>query len=92
MAKHSKKKGKNKKDMVTVVSIGVSAIPKKELKKKMKEAKIKAKKANMMGGGMANGKVHNYATGGMVTDKLNPGLKALAKKRPDVVENILKNS
>lgn len=74
--------------MVTVVSIGISAIPKKKLKEKMK----KAKKANMMGGGMANGKIHNYATGGMVMDKLNPGLKALAKKRPDVVKNILKNS
>lgn len=88
MAKHSKKKGKNKKDMVTVVSIGISAMPKKKLKDKME----KAKKANMMGGGMANGKMHNYATGGMVTDKLNPGLKALAKKRPDVVKNILKTT
>ncbi|MEK9917829.1 MAG: hypothetical protein VW496_00410 [Pelagibacteraceae bacterium] len=80
MAKDKKKKGK--KDMVTVVSIGVTAIPKKKLKDKMK-------KANMMGGGMANGKMHNYATGGMVTDKLNPGLKALAKERPDVVKKMM---
>ena len=70
--------------MVTVVSIGIGSIPKEKM--------TKPKKANMMGGGMANGKMHNYATGGMVTDKLNPGLKALAKKRPDVVKNILKNA
>ena len=31
-----------------------------------------------------------YSGGGNVTDKMNPGLKALAKKRPDVVANILK--
>lgn len=88
MAKHSKKKGKNKKDRIQVVSISIGTISKTDLKNKMK----KAKKANMMGGGMANGKMHNYATGGMVTDKLNPGLKALAKKRPDVVKNIIKNA
>ena len=43
-------------------------------------------------GGMANGKKHMYlSNGGSVMDKLpNPGLKALAKKRPDVVKKILK--
>tara|TARA_Y100001937_G_C7112824_1_gene328600 strand:- start:94 stop:501 length:408 start_codon:yes stop_codon:yes gene_type:complete len=40
----------------------------------------KAKKPQMMKGGMANGKVHMYAAGGNVTDKLpNKGLKQLAK-------------
>ena len=49
-----------------------------------------AKKAAMQKGGMANGKAHMYSGGGSVTDRMNPGLKALAKKRPDVVANILK--
>jgi hypothetical protein len=40
---------------------------------------------------MANGKVHMYSGGGNVTDKMNPGLKALAKERPDVVKRILNN-
>ena len=48
-------------------------------------------KARMMRGGMANGKVHMYSAGGDVTDKLNPGLRALKKERPDVVAKILKN-
>ena len=46
----------------------------------------KSKKTTMMRGGMANGKQHMYAAGGMVND----GLKALAKTRPDVVAKILK--
>jgi len=38
------------------------------------------KKAEMMNGGMANGKPHMYSGGGDVTDKLpNKGLKALSK-------------
>tara|TARA_R100001440_G_scaffold17850_1_gene29923 strand:- start:393 stop:737 length:345 start_codon:yes stop_codon:yes gene_type:complete len=42
-------------------------------------------------GGVANGKKHMYLSkGALVTENLNPGLKALAKKRPDVVRNILK--
>ena len=53
--------------------------------------KPKSKKAQMMRGGMANGKVHMYSAGGDVTDKLNPGLRALQKERPDVVAKILKN-
>ena len=56
-----------KKDDVTVVSIGVSTMPRSKLKK--------MKKAEMMMGGMANGKKHMYSAGGDVTDKLpNKGL------------------
>jgi hypothetical protein len=44
------------------------------------------KKPEMMYGGMANNKKHMYAAGGSVKD--NPGLKALAKKRPDVVKKM----
>jgi len=61
-----------KKDDVTVVSIGVGTMPRSKLKK--------MKKAEMMMGGMANGKKHMYSAGGDVTDKLpNKGLKQLAK-------------
>ena len=38
------------------------------------------KKAQMMRGGMANGKMHMYAAGGSVTE--NPGLKALKASGP----------
>ena len=52
-----------------------------------------AYKAKMAMGGMANNKKHMYLNdGAFVTDKLNPGLKALAKERPDVVKKILKKS
>jgi len=44
------------------------------------------KKPAMMYGGMANNKKHMYSAGGSVKD--NPGLKALAKKRPDVVKKM----
>ena len=54
------------------------------------QAEMAKGNAAMQKGGMANGKVHMYSGGGSVTDKMNPGLKALAKKRPDVVANILK--
>jgi hypothetical protein len=58
---------------VPVISIGVGMADMDKLKKKMK-------KAEMMHGGMANGKPHMYSGGGDVTDKLpNKGLKALAK-------------
>ena len=43
-----------------------------------------AKKAQMMRGGMANGKVHMYAAGGSVTE--NPGLKALKASGPKGME------
>ena len=48
-----------------------------------------SKKAKMMRGGMANKKEHMYSNGGSVTDKMNPGLRALNKTRPDVVKKIL---
>ena len=49
---------KKKTNKVPVISIGIG----------MAEMKDK-KKAEMMGGGMANKKAHNYATGGMVKSK-----------------------
>ena len=58
---------------VPVISIGVGMADMDKLKKKMK-------KAEMMNGGMVNGKPHMYSNGGSVTDNLpNKGLKALAK-------------
>ena len=45
------------------------------------------KKPAMAYGGMANMKKHMYTAGGQVTDKMK-GLKALAKKRPDVVRKM----
>ena len=65
-----------KKDEVTVVSIGIGSMPKSKLKK--------MKKAEMMMGGMANGKKHMYAAGGSVTE--NPGLKALKASGPKGME------
>lgn len=68
---------------VPVITIGVG----------MAEFKKGKDKAKMAKGGMANGKQHMYLNdGGLVMDNLNPGLKALAKKRPDVVKKILKKS
>jgi len=63
---------KKKKDDVTVISIGVGTMPRSKLKK--------MKKAEMMAGGMANGKKHMYSAGGAVTD--NAGLKALKASGP----------
>ena len=74
--------GKNKKDDVMVLSIGVGMVPKDKLKKMKK---------GMMRGGMANGKEHLYATGGNVTDKLpNKGLQKLAStdKGREAVRNM----
>jgi hypothetical protein len=52
---------------------------------------VKKGPMQMAMGGMANGRQHMYLSkGALVTDNLNPGLKALAKKRPDVVRKILK--
>tara|TARA_A100000172_G_scaffold41951_1_gene25639 strand:- start:459 stop:839 length:381 start_codon:yes stop_codon:yes gene_type:complete len=45
------------------------------------------KKPAMAYGGTANMKKHMYAAGGQVTDNMK-GLKALAKKRPDVVKKM----
>ena len=44
----------------------------------------KGRKAQMMRGGMANGKVHMYSAGGSV--KENPGLKALKASGPKGME------
>ena len=65
-----------KKDEVTVVSIGIGSMPKSKLKK--------MKKAELMAGGMANGKKHMYAAGGSVTE--NPGLKSLKASGPKGME------
>ena len=50
---------------VPVISIGVGMADMDKLKKKMK-------KAEMMNGGMANGKLHMYTGGGAVKDNLKP--------------------
>lgn len=65
-------------------------VPTGRMKNRKKELQSITGKATMMRGGMANGKVHNYVAGGSVTDKMNPGLRALNKTRPDVVKKILK--
>ena len=75
-------KGGNATKKVPVITIGVG----------MAEFPKGKKKTQMMRGGMANNKAHMYSNGGSVTDKLNPGLRALQKERPDVVANILKKS
>ena len=61
---------KNKKKVPAIsISVGMVEIPKGK------------GKAKMMKGGMANGRQHMYLNdGGLVTDNLNPGLQALAKK------------
>lgn len=68
--------GKNKKVPVITIGIGMA-----EMKK--------GKKTEMMYGGMANGKKHNYAGGGNVSDKMNKGLRALQKEAPEVVAKML---
>ena len=77
----SKDKGGNISKKVPVISIGVGMAEMRKGKSKDKKGKTA-----MMRGGMANGKQHMYAAGGVVND----GLKALAKTRPDVVAKILK--
>ena len=69
---------KKRKVPVIAISVGMA-----EMKKDP------SKKAKMMRGGSANKKEHMYSNGGSVTDKLNPGLRALNKTRPDVVKKIL---
>jgi len=78
-ASNSKSKGGDISKKVPVISIGVGMA-------KISKGKGKKDKTAMMRGGMANGREHMYAAGGMVND----GLKALAKTRPDVVAKILK--
>jgi len=58
-----------------------------EAKKKRGRAALRDK-SKMAYGGMANNKKHMYVAGGSVKD--NPGLKALAKQRPDVVAKMMK--
>ena len=85
--------------IVITMSSGLSP---KEKERKEKDKKKRGKEedkpkrlaakggvSKMAKGGMANGKVHNYVAGGSVTDKMNPGLRALNKTRPDVVKKIL---
>ena len=69
---------KKKKVPAIAISVGMVEIPKGK------------GKAKMMKGRMAYGKQHMYAAGGSV--KMNPGLRALQKERPDVVAKILKKS
>ena len=74
-------KGGNATKKVPVISIGVGMAEMPKGKKGPMEMSM---------GGMANGKKHMYLNeGALVTENLNPGLKALAKKRPDVVKKIL---
>lgn len=63
-------KGGDTTKKVPVISIGVGM------------AEVKKGKAKMMRGGMANGKQHMYAAGGMVND----GLKALKASGPKGLE------
>ena len=63
---------KKKTKEVPVISIGVGM------------AEMPKGKAKMMRGGMANGKEHMYAAGGMVND----GLKALKKASPEAYKKI----
>ena len=68
---------------VTVVSIGVGKMKKKDAKK------LTDGKTKMADGGMAYGKKHMYAAGGSVT--MNPGLKALKAKSPEAFNKITGN-
>ena len=81
---------KTRGDKSTGDSEGIAVIITAPTPKPKRKPKPKSKKAQMMRGGMANGKVHMYSAGGSVKD-LNPGLRALQKERPDVVAKILKN-
>lgn len=69
---------------VPVISIGVGMA-------EMKKGKpIKTDKSKMMRGGMANGKEHMYAAGGVVNDGLK-ALKASGPKGLEAYNNIMKN-
>jgi len=71
----SKDKGGDISKKVPVISIGVGMA-------EMRKGKDKKGKTAMMRGGMANGKQHMYAAGGMVND----GLKALKASGPKGLE------
>jgi hypothetical protein len=68
---------KKKKVPVIAISVGMAEMPSNK------------KQTKMMYGGMANGKKHNYAVGGSVSDNMNKGLRALQKEAPDVVAKML---
>ena len=77
----------DKSDEETLKRLSKKTSNNKGIVREMKKSKGGAvKKPEMMYGGMANNKKHMYAAGGSVTD--NPGLKALARKRPDVVKKM----
>ena len=65
-----------------MIAVGVKPPKKKPAEPKKK----KKKKTEMAYGGMAGGKKHMYAAGGMVKD--NPGLKALKKTSPEAYKKI----
>ena len=67
-----------KKVPAIAISVGMAEVPKNG-----------KNKAAMMRGGMANGKQHMYAAGGMVKD--NPGLKALKAASPAAYNKITKS-
>jgi hypothetical protein len=69
-------KAKKKKKKVPVIAISVG----------MAEMAGDKKKTKMMYGGMANGKKHNYAAGGNVSD--NAGLRALKAASPEAYKKI----
>ena len=68
---------------VPVISIGVGMA-------KVRKGKDKKSKTAMMRGGMANGKEHMYAAGGVVNDGLK-ALKASGPKGLEAFNKIMKN-
>ena len=79
----------DKSDEETLKRLSKKTPNNKGIVREMKKSKGGAvKKPQMMYGGMANNKKHMYSAGGSVKD--NPGLKALAKQRPDVVAKMMK--
>ena len=82
--KKAKENEKNRK--LGVVGMPTTRNPKFKARQKSKGGAVK--KPAMMYGGMANNKKHMYSAGGSVKD--SPGLKALAKQRPDVVAKMMK--
>ena len=69
-------------DKTTGIAVSIMVpTPKPKRKPKTNE---KSKKAEMMRGGMANGKMHMYSAGGAVTD--NAGLRALKASGPKGME------
>jgi len=84
----AKKEGRTTRVKSLKRSIGILNKQKQTMENKSKSKDNTSKKTQMMYGGMANNKKHMYSAGGSVKD--NPGLKALAKQRPDVVAKMMK--